>query len=56
MFCRLEGQIFKRKVGAIEGAILPNGKDSQPADTASATENNRLSEDLVLTGKGENVG
>lgn len=45
----------KRKVGAIKGAILPNGKVPLPAETASATENNRrilLSQD----GKGENVG
>lgn len=36
--------MIKRKVGAIQGTILPNGKVPQPAETASATENNRLSE------------
>lgn len=36
--------IPERKVGAIQGAILPNRKVLQPAETASATENNRLSD------------
>ncbi len=41
VFCRFRLQSRKRKVGAIQGAILPNGKVPQPAETASATENNR---------------
>jgi len=48
-------QSRKRKVGAIKGAILPNGKVPLPAETASATENNRLSPGN-RAGKGENVG
>jgi len=40
VFCRFAVNA-KRKVGAIQGAILPNGKVPLPAETASATENNR---------------
>ena len=42
MFCRSQLQKRGRKVGATKGAILPNGKVPQPAETASTTENNRL--------------
>lgn len=56
VFCRLEGFTSRRKVGAIQGAILPNRKGPQPVDTASATENNRLNMPKGFTGKGENVG
>jgi hypothetical protein len=40
--CSIVSPMARRKVGTTQGAILPSGKASPQAGTASATENNRL--------------